>query len=325
MKNSAKNIIPLTTLAILLISIAPMASASTLTVNLNPTTGLAKVNSVSTTKIVFTYPAGSMVSNYLKNVSSSQTLKGSFNGSTTGAQELQSSFDDEESHVSVKNMSASVSYTALGNATALVVTKTTNITSWVSGVFIVVNGTVHADLGWRAFVVQGSLYLPLEDHSVDINLVGSTMQDSLASHEVAAVFLLNMFGGGSIWFRPTLNFSALNSPLSTWTKNYDASTNTTTFSKTISGQSTFKASLTYNSQSYSLSAVSDPSGVVSVQGYANASGNSLVMATPPPASTSVGLWAEGAAAVVLVLAAGYLALRSMSRTKPNPASPSQPV
>ena len=309
----------------LLISTAPMVSASTLTVNLNPKTGLAKVDSVSTTRIVFTYPAGSTVANYLKNVSSNLDLKGSFDSTSTGAQVLQSSFDDEDSHVSVRNMSVAIDYTAHGNATALVVNKVTNVTAWVSGVFSVVNGSVHADLGWRAFVVRGAMNLALEDHTVDINLVGSTMEDSLASHEIAAGFLLNMFGGGSLWDRPTMNFSALNSPLSTWTKDYNPATNTTTFSKTISGQSTFSASVDYNGQKYSLSAVSDPSGVVSVQGYANASGNSLVMA-PAPASASAGLLALGAAVVVLVAAAGYLALRSRARTKTTtPASTAQPV
>lgn len=319
----AKKILPLTAIAIILISMAPLAYASTLTVNLNPKTGLAKVDSVSTTKIVFTYPSGSTVSTYLKNISSSLTLKGTFNGGTTGTQELQTSFDDEDSHVSVKNMSVAVHYTAKGNATALVINKMTNVTAWVSGVFSVVNGSVKADLRWRSFVVGGAMTLALEDHSVDINLVGSTMQDSLATHEIAAGFLLSMFGGGSLWNRPTLNFSALNSPLSTWAKNYNPATNTTTFSKTISGQSTFTASVDYNGQKYSLSAVSDPSGAITTQGYANASGDSLVIA-PAPASTSISLWMAGAVVVVIAVAAGYLALRSRGRTT-TPTSTAQPV
>jgi hypothetical protein len=314
MKKEAKGIIPLTTVVILLISIAPMVSASTLTVNLNPKTGLAKVDSVSTTKIVFTYPAGSTTSNSLKNVSSTLSLKGSFDGSTMGARVLQGSFDDEDSHVTVNNMSVAIDYSSKGNATAFVVSKVTNVTAWVSGVFSVVNGSVKADLGWRSFVVRGAMSLPLEGRSVDVNLVGSTMSDSLASHEIAAGFLLNVFGGGSVWNRPTLNFSALNSPLSTWTKNYDASTNTTTFSKTINGQSTFTASVDYNGQKYSLSAVSDPSGVVSVQGYANASGDSLVI-VPAPASMSANLVAAGGVILVLAIAASYFALRSRAKSR----------
>ncbi len=321
MKRQATRIVPLTALAILLISLAPMASASTLTVSLNPKTGLAKVDSVSTTKIVFTYPAGSGISSYLKNVSSSEKLNGSFAGDATGTQELQGSFDDEDSHVSVKNMSVAVDYTAKGNATALVVDKMTNVTAWVSGVFSVVNGTVKADLRWRSFVVRGAMDLALGDRSMDINLVGSTMQDSLASRTVAAGMMLSMFGGGAMWNRPTLNFSALNSPLSTWTKNYDAGTNTTTFSKTISGQSTFSASIDYNGQKYSLSSTSDPSGSVSVLGYANASGDSLVI-VPAPASIAIDYLAAAAVVVVLAIAAGYFLLRSRAKAKSlAPASP----
>ncbi|MDE1852424.1 MAG: hypothetical protein KGI38_01620 [Thaumarchaeota archaeon] len=320
MKSEARKIFPLTILAVFLISFAPMAYASTLTVNLNPKTGLAKVDSVSTTKIIFTYPAGSMVSNYLKNVSSSLKLNSAFNSGTQGVQELQGSFDDEDSHVSVRNMSVAIDYTAKGNTTALVIYKVTNITAWVSGVFRVVNGTVMADLRWRSFVVLGAMNLEMEDHSVDINLVGSSVQDSLASNEMASSFMFGAFGGGSVWDRPTLNFSALNSPLSTWTKNYDAGTNTTTFTKTINGQSTFTASIDYNGQKYSLSAVSDPTGVVAVQGYANAQGDSLVMA-PSPAS-SAGLLAVGVVVILAGAALGYLALRSRARAKipPPPTS-----
>jgi hypothetical protein len=320
MKNTARSIIPLTALAVLLIAISPMASASTLTVNLNPKTGLAKVDSVSTTTIVFTYPAGSTVSNYFKNVSSTLNLKGSFEGSADGAKELQSSFDAGHSHVTVHNLTAAFDYSAKGNATTFVVNKMTNITAWVSGVFSVVNGSVRADLGWRSYVIRGALSFPFEDHSMDINLVGSSMQASLGSHEIAAGLLFTMFGAGSLWNRPTLNFSALSTPLSTWTKNYDASTNTTTFSKTISGQSKFTASIDYNGQSYSLSAISDPSGVVSVQGYANASGDSLVIA-PTPASMTANYLTAAAVVVVLVIAAGYLALRSRAKAKASiPAS-----
>jgi len=314
MKNRVKRIVPLAALAIILVSIAPMAYASTLTVNLNPKTGLAEVNSVSTTKIVFTYPSGSAISNYLKSESSSLALKGSFDGSTSGVHELQSTFDDEDSHVSVKNMSVALDYTAKGNTTALVVDKKTNVTAWVSGVFSIVNGSVTADLGWRAFVIRGALNLPLEDHSVDINLVGSTMQDSVSDHATAAGFLSNAFGSGSLWNRPTLNFSALNTPLSAWTKSYNSATNTTTFSKTISGQSTFTASVDYNGQKYSLSAVSDPSGVVNVKGYANAVGNSLVMTQAPP-SAPTSLLAAGVVVVALAVGVGYFAFRTRARAR----------
>ncbi len=311
-KSRIKRASSLTALVILLVSMAPMVYASTLTVNLNPKTGLAKVEMISTTKIVFAYPAGSPVSTYFKNASSSLDLKGNFNGGTPGTGGLQGSLNEYQSRISVTNMSVAVDYTAQGNSTAYAINKVTDVTAWVSGVFSVINGTVHADLSWRSFVVRGALDLDLEAHSVDINLVGSTVQYSLTSNGTAAGFLLSAFGGGSLWNRPTLNFSALNSPLSTWSKNYDAATNTTTFSKAIPGHSTFTASVDFNGQKYSLSAVSDPSGMVSVQGYANASSDSLVIGRAP-SSAATGLLGLGAAVVVLGVA-GYLAVRYRRRT-----------
>lgn len=316
----SKKILPLTALAVLLFAMAPVVQASTLTVNLNPKSGLAKVDLVSTTKITFTYPAGSQVSNYLKNVSSNLNLKGTYNGGSSGVEDLQQSFDDEGSHISVTNMTVAISYSAKGSDTTLVINKMTNVTAWVKGVFHIVNGTVQADLGWRSLVVHGAWNLDMEDHNIDVNLVGSTTQYSLGDHPYAAEFLSNAFGEGSIWSRPTLNYSALNTPLSTWTKNYDSTTNTTTFSKTISGQTTFSASIDNNGQTYSLSATSDPSGVVSVQGYANASGDSLVIA-PAPSSGLAGMVGLGAAIVVLVVVAGLVfgarRLRPISASKPS--------
>jgi len=312
MKNKANKIIPLTALAIVLLSLAPMVTASSLSVSLNPKTDLAKIDSMSSTKIVFTYPADSSISNYMRNISTSTSLKGSFDGSTSGARELQGSFDDEDSHVVVKNMSVAFGYTAKGSATELVIDKTTNITAWVSGVFSVVNGSVTANLGWRAFVIRGALSLPLENHMVDVNLAGSIMDDSFGDHAYAAGFLQTAAWGW--WNRPTLNYSQLNTPLSSWTKNYDSATNTTTYSKTITGSSNFTASLTNNGQKYTLSAVSDPTGVVTVQGYANAVGDSLVMA-PAPASTGMGLIAVGAAAAVVLGLIGYIAVRRGVRAK----------
>ena len=314
MKTEAKTIIPLATIAILLFSVSPLASASTLTVNLNPKTGVATIDSVSTTKIIFTYPSNSTISHYLRNVSSSFSLSGKFAGTSEGAQVLQGSFNDWNHHVSVSNMSAAVSYSAKGNATALVINKSTDVNSTVSGVFQVVNGSVTANLGWRAFIVRGAMNLALDGHMVDVNLAGSAMQNSLGSHAMASAWLFSSFGGGSFWNRPTLNFSALSTPLSTWTKNYDAKTNTTTFSKTISGQDTYTVNADLNGQKYSLSSVSDPSGVIAIQGYANTSGDSLVIA-PAPASASTNLLAAAVVAALVVVAAGYLLLRSKARAK----------
>ena len=316
MKTEAKKIAPLATIAVLLFVVSPLANASTLTVNLNPKSGTAEVDSVSTTKIIFTYPPDSTVSNYLRNISSSFSLTGTFDRSSQGALELQGTFDRWDSNISVTNMSVDVSYGAKGNATTLVIIMAANINATVTGVFQVVNGTVKANLGWRAFIIKGAFSLPLGGRMIDVNLAGDALEDSLGSHVAGSNWLASAFGGGSFWNKPTLNFSQLDTPLNTWTKNYDAATNTTTFSKTISGQNTYSIQADFNGQQYSLSVVSDPSGVVNVQGYANASGDSLVMA-PAPGSASVSSSVLAVAAVValLAIAGGYLAIRARSKSK----------
>jgi hypothetical protein len=314
MENTMKRLLPITALAILLLSSAPAAFASTLTINLNPSTQVAEVTSVSTTDIVLTYPVGSHTSSDLNGVNSTVSLSGSFSHGSNGTDELQSSFNEEDQHVAVQNMSVSINYSAKGNATTLVVHKETDITAWVTGVFKVTNGTVTADLRWRSFAVLGAMNLDLEDHSVDVNQVGSTMQYSLSDHPLAAEFLFSEFGGFNIWHRPTLNFSALNTPLSTWTRNYNSATNTTTFSKTISGESTMKATMDYNGQNYTLSAISDPSAAVNVVGYAVASGDSL-MIQPTPTLLSPLIWAAVAAVVAIAGAVTYMAIRSRARAR----------
>jgi len=326
LKTEAKKIVPLATIAVLLFVVSPLANASTLTVNLNPKSGAAKVDSVSTTKIIFTYPSDSAVSKDLRNVSSSFSLSGTFDGSSQGTLELQGTFDNWDSHISVTNMSVDVSYSAKGNATTLVIDKSTDVNATVTGVFHVVNGTVMANLGWRAFSVRGALNLPLGGRTVDVNLAGDAMEDSLGSHVAGSAWLASAFGSGSFWNRSTLNFSQLDMPLDTWTKNYNAATNTTTFSKTISGQDTYSLQADFNGQEYSLSEISDPSGVVSVQGYANASGDTLVMA-PAPASASISSSVLTVAVVValLAIAGGYLAIRTRSRPKTATSPTTMPV
>ncbi len=319
MKTEFKKIIPFAALAVMLFAISPLASASTLTVNLNPKTQTATLDSVSTTKLVFTYPANSTISSNLRDVNSSFSLSGKFDSTSPGAQAFQGTFDEWDHHVSVSNISVAVSFSAKGNTTALVVNKVTQVNATVLGAFSVVNGSVAANLGWRAFVVRGAMNLPFEGHDVDINLAGPAMEDSLGSHPFAAGWLMSSFGSGSFWNRPTLNFSQLNTPLSTWTKNYDSATNTTTFSKTISGQNTFSIQADFNGQKYSLTEISDPSGVVNVQGYANASGDSLVIASEP-ASASSSVLAVVAVGALLAIAVGYFAIRTRSRGKVTTAS-----
>jgi hypothetical protein len=316
LKKSIRKLAPLTLLSVLLLAVAPAAYASTLNVTINPQTKLAELKSVSTTHVVLTYPAGSGLSDFLKNYSSSVTWSGHFNSSSFGAEELQTSFQENDQEVRVQNMSVSYTLTAKGSDTQLVIDKETDITAWVSGVFRVVNGTVRADLGWKAFIVPGQMTLNLEDHMVEVNEVGSAFSLQFGDHPIITSAIIGMFANAELWHAPTLNFTSLNTPLSTWSKSYNPITNTTTYSKTVTGQSNLSVSVDYNGQKYSLTVTSDPSANVVTQGYSVASGDSLTI-LPTPMTMSLGFWiAVGAVGAVVIAGALYKLRRSRASVRP---------
>lgn len=321
MKNR-KSLLPLVAFSLILIAASPAAYASTLKVTLNPTTKVADIASTSTTDFILTYPSNSTLSHFLQNYTSSVSWNGSFNGTSEGAGVLQGSLEEEDHDVKVMSMNVSYSLSAKGNATALVVHKVTDISAVVQGVFKVENGTVVADLDWKAFSVQGALNLDLGDHVVDVNLVGSSFDTQLSDHPIVATAVFGLFGGYDLWHRPTLNFSALNSPLSTWTKYYDSVTNTTTYSKTISGNSSLNISADFNGQKYTLTMRSDPSAEVGIQGYAVANGNSLVI-QPTPIILNPLVWVAGGVAAVAASVGGvYLLRRHRAPAMSSPSIPS---
>lgn len=316
MKSRGK-VTALAVLAILAFSSAPAAFASTLTVNLDPSTKVANITTASTTNLVFSYPANSTISKVLDGYNSTQSLSGSFNSTSGAVASFRSQFrDDDHSRVTFGNVSVSYTYNAKANSTSLVVSKVTDISASVIGAFNVTNGTVTADLGWRAFYISGPLNLDLEGRSVDVNLAGTSLTQSMGGRGLGVDMLTGMFGGSDMWTRPTLNFSSLSTPLSNWTKNYDALTNTTTFSKTIAGNSTFSARYNDNGQAYSITMTSDPSALISTSGYARASGNSLVISRAP-GYLNPALWVE--VAIGTFAAAGIGAFYFMRRAHARPS------
>jgi hypothetical protein len=304
-------------LALFLIAATPAVYASTLKVNLNPTNQTAMLTSSSTTILILTYPSNSPLSHYLRDYSTSVTWKGSFSGNSEGAAVLQSGLQAEDHDVRIQSMNVSYSLKATGNETALVVNKGTDITAVVSGVFKVHNGTVTADLDWKSYHIPGDMVLKLEDHTVEVNRVGSTFGAELGDHSNIAAGIAYMFGGGELWHRSTLDFSSLNSPLSTWTRNYDSITNTTTYSKTISGESSLNVSADFNGQRYTLTMKSDPSADVSAPGYAIASGNSLVIEHTPLILTPTVWVAAGVAVIAAIGAAVYMLKRARLHAQPR--------
>src|SRR5438552_2162786 len=167
MQKMESRFVALSVLAVLAMSLQPAAFASTLTVNLDPSSKVAKLTSVSTTNLVLTYPANSTLSSYLKSYNSSLSLSGNFNSSDEGLRSFQGHLDDQANDsITVQNMTVGYKYSAKANDTALVVSLETDITAQVSGVFKISNGTITADLAWRSFHINGAMDLNLEGREV---------------------------------------------------------------------------------------------------------------------------------------------------------------
>lgn len=312
MKNS-KKLFPLVALALALIALSPAAYASTLTITLNPSTNTANISAKSTTDLILTYPVNSTLSHQLSGTNTSETLSGTFHSDSTGVDALQTSLEHADPHVHVVSANFTYTLTAKGNTTTFVLHKEVDISAIVTGVFTVVNGTIHADLGWKAFRINGQLFLNLQDKTVEVNQIGSAFGLELSGRPGVVNSVLGMFGGSQLWSQSNLDFSALNSPISSWTRNYDSSTNTTTYSKTIGGTASLNASASFNGQKFTISERWDPSSQIAIQGYATASGNSLTL---QPAPAGIGLagvdpmvWATLGAVVVVALGGAFYLFR----------------
>ncbi len=316
-------VVSLLLVPILLLGI-PTVSASTVNITLNPTTHVAQVVGVSSTKIVFTYPANSLISNGLNGYNYSTSVSGYLPRTASSTDDFENVLRNYTSTISVQNISASLETNAIANSTALVITRNTNLTAWVTGIYNDTNGQLMANLEWKAFTIRGSFIVPMGGHNIDLNMMGSGTMESLGGNSIASAFLSHSFGGDNIWSRSTIDFAALNTPLTNWTRHYDASTNTTTFSKSVNSVANYSASVSVNGQAYSISMVSDPSSTVKVLGYATASGNSVIISTPPPNTFSFELVALVALLFVVILGTTYAIVRRRNNIRPTGSVSSVP-
>ncbi len=304
-------------LSLLVLSIAaPLgAEASTMNVTLYPSSNTAQIVAVTQITMALTYPANSPLSTqfsgYSNKVSYSSTVQRAEGAYTA----FESDLKDRNGGISVQNMSVSMTMNAVGNGTALVVTKDMSITAWIKGAFAVVNGTVRADMGWRSFAVKGPMYAMMNGHEMDINDVGDSFMAPLGGKSFGMDMVMGAFGGDWLWKAATVNYSSLDSPLSTWTKTYNSAANTTTFSKTINTQFLLSSSVSMNGQNYSMQVTYDPQATITTQGYAQVQGsNSLAIYNAAPGQ-DYGSWAIDIAGIVVAAGViwGLIALRR--RTK----------
>jgi hypothetical protein len=301
------------------------ANAATVTVTAYPAQNVSNVMINDSVYMIFTYPANSFVSNALNGSNYSYKLSasnipynsGSFMSFQNALQNRQGDNkqgnDDplnnspivpqNNSTVTLLNMSVTESKSMVANTTTMVLSRSTIINAWVSGIFNKTSsGRIVGNFGWKSFRVDSQFDVNFNGESEDINFIGNSFFAPMGSRFGMMSFLMAA-PLGQISQIPTINFSAFNTPLSQWTRTYNSATGITTFTKSVSSQTLYNASLSVNGKTYSLRVISDPSYTLNVKGYALATGNTITVTSPP---TNYAEYAAVAVIVVVIAVAGTL-------------------
>lgn len=262
------------------------ANAATVTVTAYPTQNVSNIVINDTVYMVFTYPANSFVSNALNGSSYSLRLSANNIPDNSGAfNSFQHAFinrHDDNSSVSLLNMSVTETKTLVANTTTMVMSRSTEINAWVSGIFNkTASGKVIGNFGWKSFEINRALNVKFDGESEDINFIGNSFFAPMGA-KFGLMSMLMSAPLGQISQISTINFSAFNEPLSQWTRTYNPRTGITTFTKTATSETLYNASLSVNGKTYSIRVISDPSYTLNIKGYALASGNIITVTSPPP-------------------------------------------
>ncbi|MGC8558676.1 MAG: hypothetical protein ACP5NC_06780 [Nitrososphaeria archaeon] len=265
--------------------LSPMAAnAATVTVTAYPAQNVSNIVVNDSVYMIFTYPSNSFVSNELNGTSYSLKLSANSIPRDSGAfMSFQNALrnEDDNSSISLLNMSVTESKSLVANATTMVISRSTLINAWVSGIFNrTSSGKFVGNFGWKSFRVDSKFDVNFEGKSEDINFIGNSFFAPLGG-KFMMMSLLMSAPLGQISQIPTINFSAFNDPLSQWTRTYNSATGITTFTKSASSQTLYNASLSVNGKTYSIRVVSDPSYTLNIKGYALASGNTITVTSPP--------------------------------------------
>ncbi|MGC8497038.1 MAG: hypothetical protein ACP5NL_03450 [Thermoplasmata archaeon] len=294
-----KKTISLIVMALVITSISvPLVSASSLTVHVYPAKNQAEINAVSNTKIVFTYPNQSAISDVLNGTNYSYSMEVNITHGDSSIAFFEGFLRSHYTNISVENMSVTMNVRAVANNTTLVITKNMNINIWISGIFNKTkNGTTIANMSWRDFAVNGKFDVNYNGKTWDINEAGGMMNNVMGNGW--NIFYL-MFENNHFLARSTINYSALKAPLTDWNRNYDASNNSTSFTYVYNKIISFNSSADINGAKYTLNMSYDPSATIVVPGYATASGDSLII-TPTASATAFPYLLVGIAAVVVIV------------------------
>jgi hypothetical protein len=295
-----KKTISLVVMALVLTSLAlPVVSGSTLTVYVYPSKNQAEINAVSDTKIIFTYPNNSTVSNRLNGLNYSYSMSLNYTGSVYPLKIFERFLRNHFSNVTLENLSIIVNLKALANSTTLIITKNMTLTLWLSGIFNKTKNTTVANMSWKDFAVTGSFNVSYQGNSCDLNEVGGSIG---IMRGLSEQMLWYMFLENPILTRATIDYSYLKAPLNEWTKTYDSATNTTSFTYVYTKNISYNATVDINGAVYTLKMTYDPSATIIVPGHATASGDNLII-TPTATTYAFPYLLIGVAAAVVVVIA----------------------
>jgi len=294
--------------------VAPIVGASTLRVIVGGSLKTAEIVATSNTNLVFTYPSTSQISGLLNGFNYSVQLSApNVPAESDAFQAFQHQLRRGFQNITLINMSVYLTLAAHANKTSLVVTKTVVIQAWATGIFNKTNARVVGDFGWKDFEVKGNLDVDFGGRTFDINTVGSTILSPFGEDEGFVGFMMHSFGSGPLWSASTINFSALDTPLSQWARSYNPSTNTTTFSKTLSSTFLYREEASVNGENYTVSLSYDPSSSITLPGYAVANGNTVIVEQAPPGTTQRSTAIIVSVAVIAIVVVASLLLRRNTR------------
>ncbi|MGC8569270.1 MAG: hypothetical protein ACP5LW_04625 [Nitrososphaeria archaeon] len=279
------------------------ANAASATVMAYPTQNMAELIINDSVYAVFTYPNGSFISRALNGTSFRYAFsvmnipKGSdFFQSLQEAIQAQGGNsqgeNDPSTNISLINASVILSKSFQANETTAIYIKKSTLILWLSGVFTRNGSQIVGNFSWKDFKIEKHLFVEENGQLEDINFFGEDLMGVLDLGE----------WGFEVPQLSTINFSEFNQPLSQWNRTYNPATNSTIFTKTLSSQTLYFESLTINGRTYSFRIVSDPTYTISVQGYAVAQGNQLIVSrAPSPYPSYVIVYV---AVVFIIVAAG---------------------
>ncbi|MGC8662790.1 MAG: hypothetical protein ACP5SF_01385 [Thermoplasmata archaeon] len=298
-----RKIIALSAILVVVLSLMiPAAYGSTLKITLYPNKNLANVNLESESKLIFTYPNGSSISDQLKGTYVNESFSETFNHPSDHAIAFMEGYLKSRYHnVTVNNMTVIFNLTKKANYTTMIIYKNLSINLWLTGIFNKTKSETKVNMSWRAFEVKDSFYI----NGYDINHFGYYLGSmGMLSH------MMNRINNQS-----TINFTSLSTALKTWNRTYDSATNTTTFyyNSSLNVLLSLKVNSTgfQNSGNYTLKILYDPSSTITVPGYATATNNSINILPMAPATSSTNFILIGiiVAAVVIVVAGIAISIR----------------